>query len=293
DTAPARPGGAGRGRHQDGDRRLQGLSAARARRLRRPGRQEGAEAARGHAEDQRQHHDDNRQVDFPAGMKNPFRTEAAAFHFLWGTIVYFGLIAIASLINTWAGLAVFLVETAILVGWWLTTRGDSDAPEKEGPPPRPPGDARLLGVATETVGGSEPLAERERRAAGRRTEVLVVTPALNSPLRHWVSDEDGAREAAAARLEASLEAMRAAGMTATGEVGDSDPVQAIADAIRTFAPDEIVISTHPEGRSNWLERGVVESAKERFDVPVTHVVVDLEAARAEPAASSERTVSES
>ena len=71
--------------------------------------------------------------------------------------------------------------------------------------------------------------------------------------------------------------MRAAGMTARGEVGDSDPVQAIEDAIRTFGPDEIVISTHPEGRSNWLERGVVESAKERFDVPVTHVVVDLAA----------------
>ena len=41
-------------------------------------------------------------------MKNPFWTEAAAFHFLWGTIGYFGLIAIASLINTWAGVAVFL-----------------------------------------------------------------------------------------------------------------------------------------------------------------------------------------
>ena len=44
-------------------------------------------------------------------MKNPFRTEAAAFHFLWGTIGYFGLIAIASLINTWAGVVVFLLET--------------------------------------------------------------------------------------------------------------------------------------------------------------------------------------
>src|SRR5262249_46823698 len=183
-------------------------------------------------------------------------------------MVYFGLMAIASLINTWAGLAVFLVETAILVGWWLTTRGDSDAPEKQAPPPHPPGEKRLLVIANETVGGSALLAELKRRAAGRCTEVLGVPPALNSPLRHRVSDEDGAREAAAARLEASLEAMRAAGMTATGEVGDSDPVQAIADAIRTFAPDEIVISTHPEGRSNWLERGVVDSAKERFAVPV-------------------------
>jgi GABA permease len=224
-------------------------------------------------------------------MKNPFRTEAAAFHFLWGTIVYFGLIAIASLINTWAGLAVFLLLTGLLIGWWLTTRGDEDAPEKQVPPPHPPGEKRLLVIANETVGGSELLAELERRARGKKTEVLVVTPALNSPIRHWVSDEDAAREAAAERLEHSLEAMRAAGMTASGEVGDSDPVQAIADSIRTFAPDEIVISTHPEGRSNWLERGVVESAKERFDVPVAHVVVDLEAASAEPAANPERTAS--
>ena len=47
--------------------------------------------------------------------------------------------------------------------------------------------------------------------------------------------------------------------------------------MRTFHPDEIVISTHPEGRSNWLERGVVGGARERFDLTVTHVVVDLEA----------------
>jgi GABA permease len=223
-------------------------------------------------------------------MKNPFRTEAAAFHFLWGTIAYFGLIAIASLVNTWAGVVVFVLETGVLIGWWLTTRGDGSEPEKQVPPPHPPGERRLLVIANETVGGFELLAELKRRARGRTTAVLVVTPALNTPIRHWVSDEDGAREAAAARLEASLEAMRAAGMNSRGEVGDSDPVQAIADAIRTFAPDEIVISTHPEGRSNWLERGVVESAKERFDLPVTHVVVDLDAV-GEPAASSGTTAS--
>ena len=50
------------------------------------------------------------------------------------------------------------------------------------------------------------------------------------------------------------------------------------DALRVFGADEIVLSTHPEGRSHWLERGVVDSVRERFDVPVTHVVVDLERA---------------
>jgi hypothetical protein len=69
--------------------------------------------------------------------------------------------------------------------------------------------------------------------------------------------------------------MRDAGIEARGQIGDSDPLQAIEDAIRIFAPDELLISTHPEGRSNWLERGVVESTRERFALPVTHVVVDL------------------
>jgi hypothetical protein len=66
-------------------------------------------------------------------------------------------------------------------------------------------------------------------------------------------------------------------VSAEGEVGDADPIQAIEDALRTFGADEIIISTHPEGRSQWLERGVVRKARERFDVPITHVVVDLEA----------------
>jgi hypothetical protein len=48
------------------------------------------------------------------------------------------------------------------------------------------------------------------------------------------------------------------------------------DALRTFGADEIILSTHPEGRSHWLERGVVEAARARFAVPITHVVVDLE-----------------
>jgi len=71
--------------------------------------------------------------------------------------------------------------------------------------------------------------------------------------------------------------MRAAGLQVDGEIGDGDPIQAIADAIRTFRPDELILSTHPEGRSHWLERGVVEKARERFEIELTHVVVDLDA----------------
>jgi len=208
-------------------------------------------------------------------MRNPFRSEADAFRFVWLTIGYFALIFIGSLINVWVGVAVFIVVTAVAF-WWLFRRGDQEAPVKQTPAASPPGEYRILVVANETVGGPELLSEIRGRSTARAARVLVVTPALNSPLRHWVSDEDEARTAAQERLDASLASMRAAGLDATGEIGDGDPIQAIEDAVRTFQPDELIISTHPAGRSHWLERGVVEKARERFDLPVTHVVVDLD-----------------
>ena len=87
----------------------------------------------------------------------------------------------------------------------------------------------------------------------------------------------GARGHAQPGVQAAQPDRAAVGVEARGEVGDGDPLQAIEDALRTFGADEIIISTHPEGRSNWLERGVVEHARERFPVPIMHVVVDLEA----------------
>jgi hypothetical protein len=136
-------------------------------------------------------------------------------------------------------------------------------------------------VANETVGGRALQDVIREKSKGVQEHVLVVSPALNSPLRHLASDEDQARSDAQARLDDSMAKLREAGISARGEVGDADPLQAIEDALRTFGPDEIVISTHPEGRSHWLERGIVSGARERFAVPVTHVVVDLEAEKEE------------
>jgi len=207
-------------------------------------------------------------------VRNPFRTEEEAFRFVWLTILYSGLIVAGSFINVWVGLGVFLVETG-LIAWWIVSRGRREQPIPHAPAPHPEGERRILVVANETVGGGALLDEIRRRSEGVNERVLVVVPALNSPLKHWTSDEDDAREAAQQRLDASLATMRTSGIEASGEVGDSDPLQAIEDAIRTFAPDELIISTHPPERSHWLERGVVDGARERFALPVTHVVVDL------------------
>jgi hypothetical protein len=209
---------------------------------------------------------------------NPLRSEAEAFRFLIASIVYFGAIVIAAVINKWLGVAVFILLTAAGLVWWLRARRD-ERPAQTAPRPHAEGERRILVIANETVGGHTLRSMILEKSLDVREEVLVVTPALNSPLRHWVSDEDDARAAAQERLSASLERLADAGVQARGEVGDGDPLQAMEDALRTFGADEIIISTHPEGRSNWLERGVVEKARERFAVPITHVVTDLEAER--------------
>jgi Universal stress protein family len=212
-------------------------------------------------------------------MINPLRSEAEAFKFLIASIGYFGAIVIASVAGgKWAGLSVFIALSAIVVGWWAHARRE-ERPERTAPRPHAEGERRILVVANETVGGQTLRTLILERSRDVREEVMVVTPALNSPLKHWVSDEDKARAAAQQRLDESLARLADAGVEARGEVGDGDPVQAIEDALRTFGADEIIISTHPRGRSNWLERGVVEKARERFPVPIQHVVVDLESER--------------
>jgi hypothetical protein len=212
-------------------------------------------------------------------MINPFRSEAEAFRFLIRTIAYFAVIAVAAMINTWLGVAVFVLATGVIV-WWLFFRGDAKRPIRAATARRGGArERRILVVANETVGGGRLRDRIRERSEGVRAEVLVVAPALNTPIRHWASDEDGARAVAETRLEDSLELLRSGGINARGEVGDAEPLQAIEDALRTFGADEIIISTHPEGRSQWLERGVVSAARERFAVPITHVVVDLDADR--------------
>jgi hypothetical protein len=211
-------------------------------------------------------------------VRNPFRSEAEAYRFVWGTVVYFAAIVIAALINTWFGLAVFIVLTAVVL-WLFFWRRPEEPPPRTAPRSHEGDERRILVVANETVGGTALRETIEERAAGQPAELLVVSPALNSPVRHWASDEDPARAAAEERLNASLARLRTLGLEARGEVGDGDPLQAIEDALHTFRPDELIISTHPEGRSHWLEQGLVEKARERFVLPITHVVVDLEAER--------------
>src|SRR3954451_10663383 len=132
----------------------------------------------------------------------------------------------------------------------------------------------LLVVANETVEGNALVETVRDIALAGNAEVLVVAPALNSRLRHWMSDSDGAHHAAELRLARCLGRLREAGVSATGHVGDADPVLAMEDAMADFPADEIVIGTHPEARSNWLALDLVGRTCAYFCLPVYHVVVD-------------------
>ena len=210
-------------------------------------------------------------------MKNPFRTEAEAFSFVIVMGVLFAAVAVAGWLgNGWTALAVFLaLGLGAWVGIYMKSEPKVTEPAVWERRPRG-GQKRLLVVANETVAGRALRDEIRHRARGGDAAVLVVSPALNSPLRHWASDQGSARADAQRRLDASLAALAEDGIRASGEIGDSDPLQAIEDALRTFGAEEIVISTHPPGRSNWLAKNLIGLARDRFDVPIVHVVVDLE-----------------
>ena len=158
----------------------------------------------------------------------------------------------------WLGLVVFVVLTAVAV--WLIRGGRREPPQRVHVEHAGAEDERrILVVANETVGGEELRELAQQRGCGEREEVLVVCPGaqLARPALGVGRGPRPRRRPGAAR-RVPRRASPSHGIQARGEIGDGDPLQAIEDALRTFGADEIVISTHPPGRSNWLEHGVVE-----------------------------------
>ena len=136
----------------------------------------------------------------------------------------------------------------------------------------------VLVIANETVAGQAVTDALKRRAAAGELLVSVVTP-VNAPREGYVVYEDTRRAAARRRLDKTLAKLQEAGIAADGFVVDSDPVDAVKDALRQLEPpvDEILVSTHPEQKSGWLRRDVVERIRKAAGaIPVEHVVVDLD-----------------
>jgi hypothetical protein len=130
----------------------------------------------------------------------------------------------------------------------------------------------LLVVANETV-DAHTLREA-LRARGDDLHVTVVSP-VNEPQRGYVVYTDTRRASARRRLERALAHLREAGIAADGYVVEADPAAAVRDALAQLEPpvDEILVSTHPEEKSGWLRRNVVDRIRAAAgSVPVEHLV---------------------
>jgi hypothetical protein len=130
---------------------------------------------------------------------------------------------------------------------------------------------RLLVVITTEVADGV-LRDLVRSHAGDDAELLVVAPASGISRLDWLTNAEGD-----ARSEAATLADKTAAATPSEDVearvGDSDPVKAIEDALRTFAADEILVVAHPDDQAGWLEEGSGAAAQARFNLPVTRLTV--------------------
>ncbi|OKH63877.1 amino acid permease [Mycobacterium sp. SWH-M5] len=136
---------------------------------------------------------------------------------------------------------------------------------------------RVLVLANQTVESAELLDELRRIGADRDTRYHVVVPA--SPIDTGVASTHGpldiseaTQRAAQERLDNTLATLRSEDFEATGTLGEYRPLRALAKAVETFRPDQIVISTLPPEESVWQRFDVVDRARAEHHVPVTHVV---------------------
>jgi hypothetical protein len=218
-------------------------------------------------------------------LRNPVRSETDAFHIAVGSAVVLGAsLALGALLAPLVGVALCVGALAGAFIWDIaTTDPDRRRPLREAAAAAPrgarPGRPRVLVVANRTLVSDTLRAEFVRRVQ-EGADVHVVVPILASRIHYVASDIDAELREARERLDDALAWARAESLRLSGRVGDpSIALGAIEDELRLWGADEVIISTLPRGRSNWLETGIVERLREDLDIPVTHKVVDLEAAR--------------
>jgi GABA permease len=221
-------------------------------------------------------------------MRNPIRSESDAFYITVGSSALIASAAVlGAVVDPLVGLALLAGAVIGALVWELATKD----PQRRRPlrdaaseirRQAPAADPRVLVVANRTLHGDELRAVLRRRAADG-AELHVVAPILTSRTHYLASDVDQELAEARERLATALAWTRAEGVTASGNVGDPNvALGAIEDELRLFGADEVIISTYPPGKSNWLETGIVERLRDELDIPVTHIVVQPDRASVAP-----------
>jgi len=166
-------------------------------------------------------------------MRNPFRSENSAFHFLLLTVAAFGIVAAASATG----------GTVAAIGAWAVVSAAAAALYVRGRERREPEPVRHVGPPD------------ERR-------VVVVAPLIASPLHRLANDVDAEQAEASTRAAAVVRSLSAPPVHVSSAVGE-DPMAAVDDALHTFGGNEILVLPGDDS--------LVERLRERYALPVTQI----------------------
>ncbi len=136
-------------------------------------------------------------------------------------------------------------------------------------------DGTVLVFLNEVAGGRK-LLEAVRERVGAGVEEVAIAAPQNQPMAGQIVDRDEVRDAALSRVEVTQAVLREFGIESVGAVMDPDPPLALDDAIRAFTPREVLLSCLYDSRFGLTRKDLVEWAKQRFDVPITHIAVRIE-----------------
>jgi len=220
-------------------------------------------------------------------MRSPFHSEQEAFRLVLLVIVAVLPIVLAAAVGpTWLALVVLAVIIGLVAGRGAQVRmrklRSLEIPVKMAPPHLgSAAERRVLVVANDTLGEEALLCEVERLASVPHTQVLVLVPALISSGVRLTGAIDGLLDQARARLNAALDRV-GRDPAITGQISEADPIPAIEDAFATFVPDEIIVATRWERAASGLEPRLAGIVRERFAVPVRHLVFEPGSAGLEP-----------
>jgi len=194
-------------------------------------------------------------------VQNPLESEEAAFRFVLGTIVYFAAIVVAAWIETWLGVLVFVVMTA--VAFVVLRRETASVALPVSTERAAVEDTRRILVLTDSV----PVGPRLREAIldladSVDEDVLLICAVASSPVEDGGS---GLGPATSEELDATLQELRAAGINARGSFADADPLSALEETLKQFDADEVVISVASASVD------IVEAARASFAGPITGV----------------------
>jgi plastocyanin len=221
-------------------------------------------------------------------VRSPFHSEQEAFRFLLLlTLALIPVVLATALGPTWLALVVLAVVLGVLALRvaqlrMRKVRGLELSVKMAPPHMGSAAERRVLVVANDTLDEEALLREVERLACVPDTHLLLLVPALITTGARLTGAIDGLCDQARVRLKTALDRAGDHGLVVAGEISEADPLQAIEDTFATFAPDEVIVSTRSEQAASGLEPRLAGLVRERFAVPVRHLVFEPGSAAQEP-----------